>query len=108
MLSPTRALGRTIAFWNGAAGGDGAKPTATPRMKDWPWVFALPPFTEFGRDLGSSWKSSACRGMGSSRFRSESEVRNASLFLLRVFKKTFCAVQRGPEYFFRELCWDGG
>lgn len=33
MLSPTRALGCTIAFWNGAAGGDGAKPTATPRMK---------------------------------------------------------------------------
>lgn len=29
------------------------------------------------------------------------KVRNASFFLLQGFKKTFCAVKRVPEYFFR-------
>ena len=58
-------------------------------------------FTEFGRDLEVAGNPPPGEGQAALGFIQKVKVRNASLFLLQGFKKTFCAVKRVPECFFR-------
>lgn len=58
-------------------------------------------FTEFGRDLEKAGKPLPREGRAALGSIQKVKVRNASLFHLQGFKKTFCAVKRVPEYFFR-------
>lgn len=71
LAKPKHALGCTVAFWNDAAGGDGAKSAATPGTKAGLGCLSFLLFQCVWEVFGSGWESSAWRWMSSSRFHSE-------------------------------------